>query len=208
MWQTSRSGSWNLRVASSLFTIESGLMAEIGRRFAGAFRWRRCPDRCLRHRVSAMAALSPSQIADAHEGLPQACLAVRGKLDAYVDGEVSEIEASEVLAHVTVCPRCRREEESLRRFLSAVRHSQLPVLASRRVRLRIAECSPRRNKQATRRYRRPPPYHVASRLHSGPDRWRRSSGAHPPPRFLRRAVSTLPWWIAHTSRARSRVLNT
>ncbi len=87
-----------------------------------------------------MAALSTPQIIDdAHQRPPRACQAVREKLDAYVDGEMSGFEASEVLAHVTECPRCRQEEESLRRFLLAIRHSQLPVLASRRLRLRIAQ---------------------------------------------------------------------
>ncbi len=86
-----------------------------------------------------MAALSPSQFTDAFQGPPPACLTARGSLDAYVDGEVSEIEASEVLAHVISCARCLEAESALRTFLSAVRRSQLPVLASRRLRLRVAQ---------------------------------------------------------------------
>ena len=91
-------------------------------------------------RVVAMAALSSSEKpAHAKSTLSPECLAVRQQLDAYVDGEVSEAEAAEVVAHVGDCPLCQQAEADLRRFLASVSHSQLPVLASRRLRLRIAQ---------------------------------------------------------------------
>lgn len=87
-----------------------------------------------------MAALSSSEkSAHAKSTLSPECVSVRELLDAYVDGEVSEAEAAEVVAHVALCERCRHAETALRRFLASVRHTQLPVLASRRLRLRIAQ---------------------------------------------------------------------
>ncbi len=87
-----------------------------------------------------MAALSSSnKSARTQSALSPTCLAVRERLDAYVDGEVSEAEAAEVVAHVSACPLCQHAEAALRRFLAAVRHTSLPVLASRRLRLRIAQ---------------------------------------------------------------------
>lgn len=91
-------------------------------------------------RVVAMAALSSSEkSAHTKSTLSPECLAVRQQLDAYVDGEVSETEAAEVVAHVDDCPLCYQAEADLRNFLASVSHSQLPVLASRRLRLRIAQ---------------------------------------------------------------------
>jgi anti-sigma factor RsiW len=67
------------------------------------------------------------------------CLAVRESLDAYVDGEAAEADTLRVSLHLVECDECRRAEHSLRRFLETVKHSQLSVMASRRLRLRVAQ---------------------------------------------------------------------
>lgn len=87
-----------------------------------------------------MAALSSSEkSAHTKSTLSPSCVPVRQLLDSYVDDEVIESQAAEVVSHVALCPACRQAEAALRRFLAAVRHTQLPVLASRRLRLRIAQ---------------------------------------------------------------------
>jgi anti-sigma factor RsiW len=73
------------------------------------------------------------------EAVSPECLAVRESLDAYVDGESSESETSRVRLHLVECTECRRAEHSLRRLIETVRHSQLSVMASRRLRLRVAQ---------------------------------------------------------------------
>ncbi len=83
--------------------------------------------------------ISFTSVDDGSHEPSRTCRDVRAKLDAYVDGEVSEMEAAIVVEHVPQCAHCQSAESSLRQFLAAVRHSQLPVLASRRLRLRIAQ---------------------------------------------------------------------
>ncbi len=82
---------------------------------------------------------SSEKSAHAKNALSLKCLAVREDLHAYVDGEVSGAPEAKVVMHVSSCPSCQQEEASLRRLLATVRQSQLPVLASRRLRLRVAQ---------------------------------------------------------------------
>ncbi len=75
----------------------------------------------------------------ASEAVSPECLAVLDCLDAYVDGESTEAETSRVRLHLVECADCRRAEQSLRRLIETIRHSQLSVMASRRLRLRVAQ---------------------------------------------------------------------
>lgn len=78
--------------------------------------------------------LSPTDTAT----VPPACQATRLQLDAFVDGEVDEDKRTAVLEHLTDCTHCQCAERSLRALLAAMERTRLPVVASRRLRLRIA----------------------------------------------------------------------
>jgi anti-sigma factor RsiW len=87
-----------------------------------------------------MTTIAPrSRPAPSAGGLPAACAQARANLSAFVDGEVSTGDAADVLAHVSQCPRCRSAERGLRTLIDALQRSQLPVLASRRLRLRVEQ---------------------------------------------------------------------
>jgi anti-sigma factor RsiW len=87
-----------------------------------------------------MATISSPQLSDAVTGdVAPVCLAVRACLDEYVDGEMSELKTATIMAHLQSCPMCRRAEHALRTLIASVRQSQLSVLASRRLRLRVAQ---------------------------------------------------------------------
>jgi anti-sigma factor RsiW len=85
--------------------------------------------------TAAKRPLTPSSASD-----PSAeCARARLRLQEFVDGEVDECAAAEVLAHVSQCEACSYAEAALRHLIEAVQRSQLPVLASRRLRLRITQ---------------------------------------------------------------------
>jgi len=87
-----------------------------------------------------MATISKPQLTDeVAERTAPVCLAVRACLDEYVDGEMSKHKTAIITAHLQGCVLCRRSETSLRELLANVRQSQLSVLASRRLRLRVAQ---------------------------------------------------------------------
>jgi hypothetical protein len=67
------------------------------------------------------------------------CARARRQLQEFVDGEVDECAAADVLAHVSQCEACGYAEAALRHLIEAVQRSQLPVLASRRLRLRVTQ---------------------------------------------------------------------
>ncbi len=87
-----------------------------------------------------MGTISIPQMSDKVAGeVAPVCLAVRACLDEFVDGEMSQVKTAAITAHLQGCPLCRRAELALRALLANVRQSQLSVLASRRLRLRIAQ---------------------------------------------------------------------
>lgn len=67
------------------------------------------------------------------------CQHARTCLSAFVDGEATPEEAAEVLAHVTRCPSCQHAELGLRHLISAIQRAHVPVLASRRLQLRVTQ---------------------------------------------------------------------
>lgn len=79
-----------------------------------------------------------------HHGAPSddpsaSCHRTRTGLSAFVDGEASAAEAADVLSHVSRCEACRRAERGLRPLIVALRRSHVPVLASRRLQLRVTQ---------------------------------------------------------------------
>ncbi len=83
--------------------------------------------------TAAQRPLTPSTTDD-----PSAeCARARIRLHEFVDGEVDECAAADVLAHVSQCDACGYAEAALRNLIQALQRSQLPVLASRRLRLRV-----------------------------------------------------------------------
>ena len=75
----------------------------------------------------------------ADDGASSACTAARAHLMAFIDGEADEAVAADVLAHVSGCRACRLSEAAMRQLISAVQRAHVPVLASRRLQLRIAQ---------------------------------------------------------------------
>ena len=71
--------------------------------------------------------------------MPAECDAARANLDAFVDGEVDPCDAARVMAHLAACEPCRRAESALRQLIAAIERTRIPVLASRRLRLRVAQ---------------------------------------------------------------------
>ncbi len=82
---------------------------------------------------------TPETSVDAAEEVAPVCLAVRACLDEFVDGEMSAIKTATIAAHLQVCPVCRRAETSLRALLASLRQTELSAMASRRLRLRVAQ---------------------------------------------------------------------
>jgi negative regulator of sigma E activity len=68
-----------------------------------------------------------------------ACQRARACLSAFVDGEATVEEAAEVLAHASHCADCRHAELGLRHLIAAIQRSHVPVLASRRLQLRVTQ---------------------------------------------------------------------
>lgn len=67
------------------------------------------------------------------------CRHARACLSAFVDGEASPEEAAEVLAHVSRCSACQHAELGLRHLIAAIQRAHVPVLASRRLQLRVTQ---------------------------------------------------------------------
>ena len=87
-----------------------------------------------------MATISKPQLSDdVAESVAPVCLAVRACLDEYIDGQMSATKTAIITAHLQGCSLCRRSETSLRALIANLRQSQLSVLASRRLRLRVAQ---------------------------------------------------------------------
>jgi len=67
------------------------------------------------------------------------CQRARTCLSAFVDGEATPGEAADVLAHVSRCVACQHAELGLRQLIAAIQRSHVPVLASRRLQLRVTQ---------------------------------------------------------------------
>ncbi len=67
------------------------------------------------------------------------CRRARTGLCAFVDGETSAAETAELLAHVSRCAACQQAERGLRHLIAAIQRSHVPVLASRRLQLRVTQ---------------------------------------------------------------------
>ena len=81
---------------------------------------------------------APHSPAGTTRAVPEACNDTRRDLDAFVDGEVDEPTGVAMRAHLAECHSCGEAERSLRRLLAAIERSRRPVMASRRLRLRVA----------------------------------------------------------------------
>jgi len=73
------------------------------------------------------------------DDLSAECQRARACLSAFVDGEATPHEAAEVLAHVSRCAACQHAELGLRQLIAAIQRSHVPVLASRRLQLRVTQ---------------------------------------------------------------------
>jgi anti-sigma factor RsiW len=87
--------------------------------------------------MSSIASRSPNSAPS--DDLSAECQRVRACLSAFVDGEATASEATEVLAHVSRCAACQHAELGLRHLIAAIQRSHVPVLASRRLQLRVTQ---------------------------------------------------------------------
>jgi len=87
--------------------------------------------------MSSNASRSPSVASS--DDLSEACVRARRDLSAFIDGEASPDEANEVLTHVSRCIACQHAALGLQHLLAAILRSHVPVLASRRLQLRVTQ---------------------------------------------------------------------
>lgn len=87
--------------------------------------------------MSSIASRSPNRAP--FDDLSAECERARTCLSAFVDGEASPAEVAEVLAHVSRCSACQHAELGLRHLIAAIQRSHVPVLASRRLQLRVTQ---------------------------------------------------------------------
>lgn len=87
--------------------------------------------------MSSIASRSPNSASA--DDVSDACQRARTGLSAVVDGEASPGEAAEVLSHVSRCTACQHAELGLRHLIAAIQRSHVPVLASRRLQLRVTQ---------------------------------------------------------------------
>jgi len=72
----------------------------------------------------------------------EACVAVQGQIQAYVDGELAAVECGPIEAHCETCPACRALVEGLRQTIDLCRHAgkrPLPEAIRDRARRRMRE---------------------------------------------------------------------
>jgi len=87
--------------------------------------------------MSPIASRSPTSTSA--DDVSAECQRTRACLHAFVDGEAMPADVAEVLAHVSRCEACRNTERGLRHLLAAIQRSHVPVLASRRLQLRVTQ---------------------------------------------------------------------
>lgn len=87
--------------------------------------------------MSSNASRSPS--ATSSDDVSEACLRARSGLSAFIDGEASPDEADDVLSHMSRCAACQHVARGLQHLIAAIQRSHVPVLASRRLQLRVTQ---------------------------------------------------------------------